>query len=724
MRLSLRTLLAFEDNVFDVEQHRRLAQLLPTDRTAEATLQRIRSVVHDPMLGVPGLVDHQEELDPNYVAEYLDHQMPNNVQDQFESYCLSADKYLAEIASVHHILTNVLGEPARTSRDCRLKCYDALTPGGESVAGSLDSNAAADSLPKHFRPYDAPQEMIVVKPTTNRQLTIWNRFFPAKNQVKKGEEQAPVEQKSSLWTFCIIGLIACTLLLGWQQIEKQRLAQKLRENLLHATSEVQALNSDALNSDNIASPYYADQLPGAVESPESIEQAIFVSEHNTTEHSGVNDPFAIIAARPERTAPQAEFFKPIPLTKPEETQPTEEEITNALPGMEIAAAKESLPELDDSVITFQAIKPTTKIPLDVLNRQNLYPSLPVSAWQTNGESVSSAPPFNAPVQRPRPSLNTQSSPQPITQASAVGVLPRVLGRAEPMGQPSLIFTAPTSRDSWQLPPLPFDLNGGQYLLTAAPFRGTLEMTVGFRIEMIGDTKLCILPLDISGVPGIFVDYGRIIIRPLKPNQSLRIETTKSRGTVSTTGTESMLFIDTFAEVFDPPKTVKPVEEQKTRTSPILGFVPKDGERIVWKLNSQQQPLSVDTQGSVLLQSDQYRFGEIPHLPNWLGEMPMLPDNRMLAEACRRCFSDANGNGEQALTWLSEHESRAVRTLGFRLWGDLGRFDIPLAVVSAKRQEDEAICQVLKQYFNEVMRRDEESVHRLADAIDIVKAARK
>jgi hypothetical protein len=37
------------------------------------------------MLGVPGLVDRQEELDPNYVAEYLDHQMPNNVQDQFES---------------------------------------------------------------------------------------------------------------------------------------------------------------------------------------------------------------------------------------------------------------------------------------------------------------------------------------------------------------------------------------------------------------------------------------------------------------------------------------------------------------------------------------------------------------------------------------------------------------------------------------------------------------
>jgi hypothetical protein len=242
--------------------------------------------------------------------------------------------------------------------------------------------------------------------------------------------------------------------------------------------------------------------------------------------------------------------------------------------------------------------------------------------------------------------------------------------------------------------------------------------------MIGDTKLCILPLDSSGIPGIFVDYGRVIIRPLKPNQPLRIETEKSRGFVSIAGMDSILFIDTFAEIFDAPNSMKPQEERKAKTGPILGFVPKNGEQIVWQANNQRQPLTVNTQGSVLLQSDQYRFGEYRHLPHWLGAMPMSPEDRMLAETCRRCFVDARGDGEKALTWLIQDESPTVRTLGLRLWGDLGRFDIPLTLEAERREEDESVRLVLVRYFEEVMRRDAETVQRFADAIDNIKEAKR
>jgi hypothetical protein len=264
------------------------------------------------------------------------------------------------------------------------------------------------------------------------------------------------------------------------------------------------------------------------------------------------------------------------------------------------------------------------------------------------------------------------------------------------------------------------LNGGQYLLTAAPFRGTFELAGSFRIEMIGDAKLCILPLDKSGVPGIFVDYGRVIIHPLQPNLPLRIETEKSRGAVSVGGTESVLFIDTFAEFSDLPGAARPPEEKK-KTSPILGFIPKNGERITWKSISQLQSFHVDTQGSLLLQSDQYRFGEM-RLPHWLGPMPMSQEDRQLAETCRRYFVEARGDGEKALTGLIQDESSAVRTLGLRLWGDLGRFDVPMMVMTEKRAEDEAVRLILVQYFYQVMLRDAETVQRFADAIEMVKSA--
>jgi hypothetical protein len=246
-----------------------------------------------------------------------------------------------------------------------------------------------------------------------------------------------------------------------------------------------------------------------------------------------------------------------------------------------------------------------------------------------------------------------------------------------------------------------------------------ELVGCFRIEMIGDTKLCVLPLDSSGVPGIFIDYGRIIIHPLQANQSLRIETEKSRNIVTVPGTESLLFIDTFAEISDPPGSAR-LPEEKKKTSPIIGFVPKNGERMVWRSSNQPQPFVVESQGSILLHADQYRFGEFRNLPNWLGPMPTLPEDRMLEEACRKSFADARGNGEKALTRMVQDESSAVRALGLRLWGDLGRFDVPLSVMVAKRPEDEAVRRILGRYINEVMRRDAETVQRLSDAIEIVK----
>ena len=760
MRLSLRTLLAFEDNVFDVEQHRRLEQLLHTDVSAEAILQRIRSVVRNPMLGVPGLLEHQEELDPNYVAEYLDHQMPNDVQEKFEAYCLSADKYIAEIASVHHLLSNVLGEPARTSRECRLKCYDTLSDNRTPLIETKNEFYAAES-PKHFRPYDPSPESNTDKPTENRLLTIWKRLFPSKAETRHVEQQVPA-QKSSLWTFCIMGLFVCALLFGWKQIEKRQTLRKNSE--AEAVVSVNSADKNFIDTnfvadnfvaeynagyciDNAASMFDAVQQPYAAElpqaetlaPPEQIAQAAFTTEHIAAISTPplvtqVADTFDAATELPQEELPQLTFqsIQPSPLDAAEFSP--EETSNSALPSMKDFEAVETeewtkaSPSYSGApVIAFHAIKAPSKPLPDALVRQNPRPSLPTTTWQPSDKPIMPVPALAAPVQ------HTLPHSQPIMQTSAA-MASNVLGRVESMGQPSLIFTAVPSQDprrpwqSWQLPPLPFDLHGEQYLLTAAPFVGTLNLAAGFRIEMIGDTKLCVLPMDVSGVPGIFVDYGRIIIRPLKPNQPLRIETAKSRGTVSINGTESVLFIDTFAKISAPPSNAKPTAEQKSQTGPLLGFVPKNGEQIAWKLTDQPQPLLINSQGSVLLHSNQYRIGVIQRLPIWLGTMPIAPENRMLVDICRRCFAEAEGHdeevGERALARLIRNESRAVRTLGFRLWGDLGEFKVPLAVLMEQRQEDEEIRRVLEQYFYEVRQRDEESLMRFDDAVKHINESRR
>ena len=71
---------------------------------------------------------------------------------------------------------------------------------------------------------------------------------------------------------------------------------------------------------------------------------------------------------------------------------------------------------------------------------------------------------------------------------------------------------------------------------------------------------------------------------------------------------------------------------------------------------------------------------------------------------------------EALTCLVNDESRVVRSLGLRLWGDFGEFSVPLMAMRERRRDDESVRRVLVRYFEEVMRRDSESIQNFADAI--------
>ena len=785
MRFSLRTLLALEDNVFDVEQHQRLEQLLAHDTQAENTLHRIRYVMRNPMLGVPGLIDQREELDPNYVAEYLDHQMSKDVQENFEAYCLSTDKYLAEIASIHHVLTNVLGEPAQTSRDCRLKCYEAC-----NAPRPLNQPPQPHQpQTQHFHPQGVPQESAPAK-----NMPFWQRWFPQRTAPQVTHEpNAPGRQASSpIWTFLMIGMCICTLLFGWQQIEKKAAENKRQ------TAESQERDSEVLSEYppvrsaerpvSSSNPYHqivpqpdvfyhvaatpfaqSGHSTPAWEQPDSrpaepIQQTGYAMPTAPTENVAVSlpdDPFAVsVGTVPQTVLPDhsdtdnpfqhtvisevevPEVAASIPAGRPHIDEPATEPLPTELP-LTTAARLESpsdrvLPEIirgesirsNDAIIAFQPIQPVSRSPIDspsAVPPAALPPRAPVS-----DSSVPQArPPYaimqtsmQASTQMPDEVPDEAESPESVVPAeiveTEVALQERpILGRTISTNYPSVIFSADSVGDGWQLPDLPFDIHAEQYLLTSDPFRGTFELADSFRIEMIGDAKLCILPLDENGLPGIFVDYGRIIIRPLRPNQSLRIAMERARGTVSVQGTESTLFIDSFSEITIPATNARASESQGPKTSPILGFVPRQGEQIVWQADNQIQPFQVTSQGGMMLQSERYEFGQVI-LANWLGTMSIQPEHRMLAELCRQSFAEAAGDDGRALDRLIRHEFPSVRVLGLRLCGDLGDFTVPLKETKKLSKEEEPIRNVLNQYFEAVLRRDAETLQRLADAIENVR----
>lgn len=135
MRLTLRTLLAYMDDILEPSDHEELGKKIESSDFATELIHRCRDTVRRLRLGAPavGAEDSDDVLggdmtaDANTVSEYLDNTLPPEAVAEFERICLEpgtqADMHLAEVSSCHHVLTMVLGEPAEIDVRIRERMY-------------------------------------------------------------------------------------------------------------------------------------------------------------------------------------------------------------------------------------------------------------------------------------------------------------------------------------------------------------------------------------------------------------------------------------------------------------------------------------------------------------------------------------------------------------------------------------------------------------------------
>ncbi len=126
MRLTLRTLLAYMDQVLDEQTASEIAEKVQQSEVASEILQRIEDVLRRPRLGAPELSGRGMQVDPNTVAEYLDNVLSKEQVADFEKSCLESNTLLAEVASCHRVLANILDQPIEVPAECRKKLYELV----------------------------------------------------------------------------------------------------------------------------------------------------------------------------------------------------------------------------------------------------------------------------------------------------------------------------------------------------------------------------------------------------------------------------------------------------------------------------------------------------------------------------------------------------------------------------------------------------------------------
>ena len=130
MRLTLRTLLAYLDDILDETDAQELEKKIDESEMATKLAQRIRQIVGQTRLDTPALEAEGLDGDANAVAEYLDNTLSLDDVPEFERLCLNSDVHLGEVAACHQILTLILGEPAATTAELRERIHQI----GQSTA--------------------------------------------------------------------------------------------------------------------------------------------------------------------------------------------------------------------------------------------------------------------------------------------------------------------------------------------------------------------------------------------------------------------------------------------------------------------------------------------------------------------------------------------------------------------------------------------------------------
>lgn len=315
MRLTLRTMLAYLDDILDPADAEDLGQKIEQSEFATGLVHRIRSATRRVRLGVPALDGKGMGLDPNTVAEYLDNELPPDRVPDFEKICLESDVHLAEVAACHQVLTLILGQPVDINPDVKRRMLAIGSVAAELAEQTAATAAAASPHPvRHDAAHAASSPLATATGAQTSPVTL------AKREAREVPEYLRAGRRSSLKTLAmamVVAFLGCVLVLrAWGPFDGRHPLARL----FGATPQVAERPIDQPEPGDLTAPEKphetesqgAPQVGGATaEKPGGAE----LTPGRTSDQTRAED-FATGQAKPGELAPAKPIEPPPPEVTP------------------------------------------------------------------------------------------------------------------------------------------------------------------------------------------------------------------------------------------------------------------------------------------------------------------------------------------------------------------------------------------------------------------------
>jgi len=689
MRLTLRTMLAYLDDILEPEDTDDIGKKIEESEFATNLVHRSRDCIRRVRLGVPPVFGRGLAADPNTVAEYLDNTLSGDRVPEFERICLESDVHLAEVASCHQILTLVLGEPAEIDADSRQRMYQLAA---HVDAPPLQNDPIQNNVVKAE----------VVQVDGRKRATPPSAPPPVQRAPRRAKPEVPEylrEPQSRFWPVAAAVIVAALLTCGglivlgpaqWRE-QVATLVQAPGENPDPTTPDAQALADKPAGDAEESDARTTDTAEAAAsQQPSPLGTADKVPDDEAPTETTPN----IAASAEDADAPLA----PGPDDEPEATNPKK-------PGLAAVAGDAVADEAAADLVG----APTGKLPVpgkatarplppDAAPEAN--PIEPLAADETDAAGL---PPGDMPekpnAENPRPDDPVADRPEEESFGRYASQRGEVLLKFDP------------NSGSWKRLAAKSPLAKGDRLLSLPLFRPTITLSNNITLSADGAALLELVGWTDQGVPIVSIEFGRFLMDTVgKAGNQLQLKLDDHQPLVTFVDSGSTLAIDV-RRVLPPgkdPSSAAPLSAQVYATEGLIRI--REGEAAPVEL---QAP----SQRAILGEA-------IPELPD--GEFPKWVTSESISDAERQATTKLEPQllpdrpSSLILKELATSRLREVRSLAIRSGCYLGSFDACIAALNEK--DEKALWPIYIEELRSAVARNPDTAGQVRSALEKQRAA--